>query len=345
MFGFKKNRDDAQSGAITPGKINPAMAANAVQIICAGAGFSVINEGTRNWLSLPAVGLEQIGYAGLTVRIDTLVEEGEFSTDGVLDWYGVLNEAPEDEVLRAVNTFKEEYILPRVFVYTDDAGNRRLRAQVLWDWPDGYTVAQMCLFVEAVYSAATAFAAWVQEQWPDAPLVPPVVGPTGAGAALGGAEVDLASTEQMLAQFITPGNDFGLLSAPTPDVDLERVADNFASRTGKRSQVVNGNLLPICWEHQDIDIRVWNGYLTIDANARIHAMEPESEAIFLNRLNAWTTNRAGLTATLHHLNDEIWMVQYVSVRKIGAGMTEQQLTDHLRGTCKMLAENFEDIMS
>lgn len=163
-------------------------------------------------------------------------------------------------------------------------------------WWRGHTVAQVDDFLRVVVSAALNLSEWLEEQWPSVDRLTPETVPPENGVALTGDDRGLEETERLAAQFLTPGNPFGLLKAETAPVTADRIADLFAARSGQRSQVSDDGVLRIRWGEPAVDIAVHDAVLTISSGAEVMVADPEQIPDSLLEVTwKWSTNRAGLS--------------------------------------------------
>lgn len=234
MFGFGKKKSTAPQqspvGAgstasdVAPGPVEAPLAANAVQLVSAGAGLTTVNTGTTVWLQSAAIGLEELDLAGLDVRIEVSGSEAApLVHDAVMDWNGVLDDLDPIDIQRLVNAWNDQYVAPRVFSYQDGQNHTRVRGEMVMTWWEGHTVAQLDEYLRAVVFGAMNLSQWLEQQWPQAERRTPETVPEPGGAALGGEDRGVAASEELAAQFVVPGNPFGFVAAATAAVTPQRI--------------------------------------------------------------------------------------------------------------------------
>ncbi len=240
------------------------MAANALQLVAAGAGLTALCTGTTVWLHSGALGLGELDLVDIDLRVEVGASSQEpLVHDAVMDWYGVLDGMDPLDVQRLVNGWNDRFVGPRVYSWRDGQGHLRIRGEIVMTWWRGHTVAQVDDFLRVVVSAALNLSEWLEEQWPSVDRLTPETVPPENGVALTGDDRGLEETERLAAQFVTPGNPFGLLKAETAPVTADRIADLFAARSGQRSQVSDDGVLRIRWGEPAVDIAVHDAVLTI----------------------------------------------------------------------------------
>lgn len=336
------NADSTQrfpSGDVAPGDIVAPLAANAVQLVAAGAGLTTVNTGTTIWLHCPAIGLQELDLGALDVRIEVSGSANEPLThNAVMEWDGVLDDWDPLSVQRVLNSWNDQFVAPRVFSYQDGADRTRIRGQVVMTWWQGHTVAQLDHFLRKVAGAAESLSQRLENQWPEVPRLTPETVPAPNGVGLSGEDRGVGATEEMASQFITEGNPCGFLAGDTPAVTAQRIAEDFASRSGQLSPVDEDGVLRIKWGEPDVNIGVYGDVLTVSSSASVVLDDPEQAAFLLPLTWRWSTNRAGAVAVVHRNADGSTSVIYALHQFVGAGMTDQQLTVTMRQTCELVAD-------
>lgn len=360
MFGFsKKSRAQSQaqstptpltesrtpgsSGSATrcigPGPVEAPLAANAVQLVAAGAGLTTVNTGTTVWLQSAAIGLEELDLPGLDLRIEISgSQEAPLVHDAVMDWHGVLDELDPLDIQRLVNAWNDQYVAPRVFSYQDEQERTRVRGEMVMTWWEGHTVAQLDEYVRAVVFGAMNLSRWLEQQWPHAERQTRAAVAEPGGVALGGEDRGVAATEEMAGQFITQGNPFGFVAEDTAVVTPQRVAEDFASRSGQLSPVDDDGVLRIRWGQPALNIAVNGDVLSVSSSAEVMLADPENSDPLLPVTGRWSTNRAGAVAVVHRNADGSTSVIYALHQFVGAGMTDRQLTATMSQTCELVAD-------
>lgn len=349
MFGFGKKKSPAPQqspvGAGSPasdiaaGPVEAPLAANAVQLVSAGAGLTTVNTGTTVWLQSAAIGLEELDLAGLDVRIEVSGSEAApLVHDAVMDWNGVLDDLDPIDIQRLVNAWNDQYVAPRMFSYQDGQNHTRVRGEMVMTWWEGHTVAQLDEYLRAVVFGAMNLSQWLEQQWPQVERGTPETVPEPGGAALGGEDRGVAASEELAAQFVVPGNPFGFVAAATAAVTPQRIAEDFASRSGQLSPVDDDGVLRIRWGQPELNIAVHGDVLSVTASAEVMLADPEDPGFLLPVTWKWSTNRAGAVAVVHRNADGSTSVIYALHQFVGAGMSDRQLTVTMSQTCELVAD-------
>ncbi|MGP9721560.1 hypothetical protein [Corynebacterium sp. AOP40-4SA-5] len=356
MFGFGKKKSQsstsqepaprpAQStaepvGDVTPGAVDAAAATKAVQLVASGAGLTAVSDGTtRLWLQSAALGLDELDLGGIDLRIDVSgSSESPLAHDAVMDWHGTLDDLDPIDIQRVVNTWNDSFVAPRVFSYEDSQGHTRVRGEMITNWWEGHTVAQLDEYLRAVVFGAMNLNQWLDEQWPDAVRQLPDTEASPGGVALTGQPQDIAATEKMAAQFIIPGNAFGFVFGDTAPVTPQRITEDFASRSGQLSRVDEDGVLRIRWGQPAVDIAVNGDVLSVSSSAEVMLADPENADPLLPVASRWSTNRAGAVVVVHRNADGSTSVIYALHQFVGAGMTDRQLSATMSQTCELVAD-------
>ncbi|OLT54283.1 hypothetical protein BJF89_17055 [Corynebacterium sp. CNJ-954] len=327
------------STSVTPGDIEAPLAANAVQLVAAGAGLTTVNTGSTVWLHCPAIGLQDLDLGALDMRIEVSGSANEPLTHNVvMEFDGVLDDWDPLSVQRVLNEWNDQFTAPRVFSYQDSADHTRIRGQIVMTWWQGHTVAQLDHFLRSVIGAATNLSQCLEEKWQNVPRLTPDTTPEPNGVGLSGEDRGVSATEAMAEQFITDGNPFGFLAGDTSAVTTQRIAKDFASRSGQLSPVDDDGVLRITWGDPDINISVNGDVLTVSSSAEVMLADPEDPGFLLPLTWRWSTNRAGAVAVVHRNTDGSTSVIYALHQFVGAGMTDRQLTVTMSQTCELVAD-------
>ncbi|AWT27094.1 hypothetical protein Csp1_23440 [Corynebacterium provencense] len=325
---------------VVPGPVEAPLAANALQLVAAGAGLTALCTGTTVWLHSGALGLGELDLVDIDLRVEVGGSSQEpLVHDAVMDWYGVLDGMDPLDVQRLVNGWNDRFVGPRVYSWRDGQGHLRIRGEIVMTWWRGHTVAQVDDFLRVVVSAALNLSEWLEEQWPSVDRLTPETVPPENGVALTGDDRGLEETERLAAQFVTPGNPFGLLKAETAPVTADRIADLFAARSGQRSQVSDDGVLRIRWGEPAVDIAVHDAVLTISSGAEVMVADPEQIPDSLLEVTwKWSTNRAGAVAVVHREQNGPTFLVYALHQFVGMGMSDGQLAMTASRTCELVAD-------
>lgn len=356
MFGFGKKKSQPKEGRplssgpseqspsaigdVTPGAADAAAGTKAVQLVASGAGLTAVSDGdTRLWLQSAAIGLDELDLDGLDLRIDVAgSSDSPLTHDAVMDWHGTLDDLDPLDIQRVINTWNDQFVAPRVFSYEDRQGHTRVRGEMIITWWEGHTVAQLDEYLRAVVFGAMNLNQWLNEQWPQAVRQLPDTEAQAGGVALTGQPQEIAATEEMAAQFITPGNAFGFVAGDTAPVTPQRIAESFASRSGQLSPVDDDGVLRIRWGQPALNIAVNADVLSVSSSAEVMLADPENADPLLPVTWRWSTNRAGAVAVVHRNPDGSTSVVYALHQFVGAGMTDQQLAVTMSQTCELVAD-------
>lgn len=356
MFGFGKKKSQsstiqeaaprpAQSpaesvGDVTSGPADAAGSTKAVQLVASGAGLTAVSDGaTRLWLQSAALGLDELDLDGIDLRIDVSgSSDSPLTHDAVMDWHGTLDDLESIDIQRVINTWNDNFVAPRVFSYEDSQGHTRVRGEMIITWWEGHTVAQLDEYLRAVVFGAMNLNQWLNEQWPQTVRQLPDTEAQAGGVALTGDPQEIAATEEMAAQFITPGNAFGFVAGDAAPVTPQRVAEDFASRSGQLSPVDDDGVLRIRWGQPALNIAVNGDVLSVSSSAEVMLADPENADPLLPVTWRWSTNRAGAVAVVHRNTDGSTSVIYALHQFVGAGMTDRQLAVTISQTCELVAD-------
>ncbi|MCJ7857458.1 hypothetical protein [Corynebacterium kalidii] len=291
------------------------------------------------WLQSAAIGLDELDLDGLDLRIEVSgSSESPLTHDAVMDWHGVLDGLDPIDIQRLVNAWNDRFVAPRVFSYEDSQGHTRLRGEMIMTWWEGHTVAQLDEYLRAVVFGAMNLNQWLDEQWPQAERHAPDIVAQPGGVGLGGEDRGVAATEEMAAQFITPGNASGFASGDTTPVTPHRIAEDLASRSGQLSPVDDDGVLRIRWGQPAVNIAVNGDVLSVSSSAEVMLADPENADPLLPVTWRWSTNRAGAVAVVHRNSDGSTSVIYALHQFVGAGMTDRQLQATVSQTCELVAD-------